>query len=187
MGAVIPVDVTEALMGHKGYLTDIYRIYDVEKLAEIYKQGETAVVVFGKVEESLEIRKDVKKLEQRIVDLNKEIEEQKRAIDDLNRFMESKVESITRKLWEKWLREQEEADKKALIDLQKWREEFTERYKKQTRALKPEKAWLRVALFFGRFFPHKKTYSWIVKRPCLAPPPYDVLCFNFVKSLVNPS
>jgi len=122
MGAVIPVDVTEALMGHKGYLTDIYRIYDVEKLAEVYKQGETAVVVFGKVEESLEIRKDVKNLEQRIVDLNKEIEEQKRTINDLSRFMESKVESITRKLWEKWMREQEEADREAQKDEQEWQQ-----------------------------------------------------------------
>lgn len=122
MGAVIPVDVTEALMGHKGYLTDIYRIYDVEKLAEVYKQGETAVIVFGKIEESLEIKKDVKKLEQRMVDLNKEIEEQKRTINDLSKFMESKVESITRELWEKWMREQEEADRESQKNQQDYRD-----------------------------------------------------------------
>ena len=32
LGAVIPVDVAEALMGHEGYLTEVYRKYYVEDL-----------------------------------------------------------------------------------------------------------------------------------------------------------
>ena len=47
MGSVIPVDVTEALMGHEGYLTEVYRRYSVEDLAKFYKQGEPALLIFG--------------------------------------------------------------------------------------------------------------------------------------------
>lgn len=72
MGPVISVDITEALMGHKGYLTDIYRRYDEDKLAEFYKKGETAVAVFGKVEDAL-MKADVTKLENRILELNREV------------------------------------------------------------------------------------------------------------------
>lgn len=43
----IPVDVVEALMGHEGYLTDSYRRYSLEQLADFYKQAMHAVTVFG--------------------------------------------------------------------------------------------------------------------------------------------
>ena len=49
---MIPVDVVEALMGHEGYLTEVYRRYSIEDLAKFYKQGEYALLVFtesGKV------------------------------------------------------------------------------------------------------------------------------------------
>lgn len=53
------------------------------------------------------------------------VEKLSKALDDLSRFMGSKVESITRKLWEKWMREQEEADGEAERELQEWREQKT--------------------------------------------------------------
>jgi len=56
-----------------------------------YLRVEPFLTVYGEVEESLEIKEDVRKLEARIADLNKEIEEQKRTINDLSRFMESRV------------------------------------------------------------------------------------------------
>ena len=110
MGSVIPVDVTEALMGHKGYLTDVYRRYGEEDLAKFYKQGETAIVVFGKVEESLKIKEDVRRLEA--------------IIHDLQRSLDQKVETIARHVFPELLKE----DREALKELQKWREEFTRRY-----------------------------------------------------------
>ncbi|MHA1956765.1 MAG: hypothetical protein ACW968_07540 [Candidatus Thorarchaeota archaeon] len=39
LGATIPVDVVEVLMGHAAYM-DIYRRYDEATLASYYKQGE---------------------------------------------------------------------------------------------------------------------------------------------------
>ena len=55
--------------------------------------------------------------------LREELMEQKKAIKDLSKLMEEKIEEITRKLWEKWLHEQYEADREAIRDLQKWREQ----------------------------------------------------------------
>jgi len=76
----------------------------------------------------------VRKLEARIADLNRRIEQQSNVITDLSRFMDSKVESITRKLWEKWLREQEEADREAQKDEQ-------ERQQKHTYTEEEREAW----------------------------------------------
>ena len=61
------------------------------------------------------------------------IEELSKTVDDLSKFMEEKVESVTRKLWEKWLREQYEADQEAIKELQRWREEFTRRYREEVK------------------------------------------------------
>ena len=36
LGPVIPVDVVEALMGHEGYLTEVYRRYSIEDLKKFY-------------------------------------------------------------------------------------------------------------------------------------------------------
>jgi len=59
LGAVIPVDVTEALMGHEGYLTEVYRRYSMEDLAKFYLQGEPALLVFTEAEEVSKLRKEV--------------------------------------------------------------------------------------------------------------------------------
>jgi len=55
MATVIPVDVVEALMGHEGYLTEVYRRYSLEDLAKFYKQGEHTLTVFG-LEEANKLR-----------------------------------------------------------------------------------------------------------------------------------
>jgi len=73
MATVVPVDIVEALMGHKGYLTKVYRRYTEEQLAKFYEQGETTVTVFGSVEEALEVKKDVRELEAVVHDQRKTI------------------------------------------------------------------------------------------------------------------
>jgi len=59
MATLIPVDVVEALMGHEGYLTDVYRRYSMEDLARFYKQGEPALLVFTEAEEVGKLRAEV--------------------------------------------------------------------------------------------------------------------------------
>jgi len=59
MGAVIPVDIVEALMGHEGYLTEVYRRYSEEQLAEFYLKGEDSLTVFKDHNGLSKLRKEI--------------------------------------------------------------------------------------------------------------------------------
>jgi len=59
MATVIPVDVVEALIGHEGYLTEVYRRYSLEQLAEFYQKGEATLSVFTEMEEVSKLRLEV--------------------------------------------------------------------------------------------------------------------------------
>jgi len=59
MGALIPVDVAEALMGHEEYLTEVYRRYSMEDLVKFYLQGEASLLIFTEAEEVSKLRVEV--------------------------------------------------------------------------------------------------------------------------------
>ena len=59
MATLIPVDIVEALMGHEGYLTEVYRRYSQEDLAKFYGQGEPSLRIFGDGKEVAELKKEV--------------------------------------------------------------------------------------------------------------------------------
>ena len=59
LASVIQVDVVEALMGHEGYLTEVYRKYSTEDLAKFYKQGEHALLVFTEATEVNRLKSEV--------------------------------------------------------------------------------------------------------------------------------
>jgi integrase len=59
LSKVIPVDVVEALMGHEGYLTEVYRRYSMRDLADFYQRGEHALLVFTEVGEVNRLREEV--------------------------------------------------------------------------------------------------------------------------------
>ena len=59
LGSVILVDVVEALMGHEGYLTEVYRRYSMDDLAKFYKQGEHALLVFTESGEISRLRQEI--------------------------------------------------------------------------------------------------------------------------------
>jgi len=106
MATVIPVDVVEALMGHEGYLTEVYRRYSLEELAKFYKQGEHTLLVFadnegvaklrfeveernrqlqalinGLVSENMELKARIGNFEKQMLEMQKTIEElQKRDV-----------------------------------------------------------------------------------------------------------
>ena len=121
MGSAIPVDVAEALMGHKGYLTKVYRRYSIEDLAKFYKQGEPSVMIFGRKEEIASLRKEVE-------DRNKQLQTLVNGLTADNITLKQKVASL-----ESWIQEQLQADREALRDLQKWREEFMRRQRKEVK------------------------------------------------------
>jgi len=59
LGSVIPVDVVEALMGHEGYLTEVYRRYSMEELAKFYKEGEHALLIFTEAAEVASLKAEI--------------------------------------------------------------------------------------------------------------------------------
>jgi len=54
------VDIVEALMGHEGYLTQVYRRYSLDQLGEFYLKGEATLSVFTEMEEVSKLRLEVK-------------------------------------------------------------------------------------------------------------------------------
>lgn len=112
-----------AFMGHKNNQGQDYSEIPRTVLELQYLRVEPFITVYGVAEEALEIREDVRKLENRIADLNRKIEEQNRVIADMSNLLERKVEQITRELWE----EEFKADREAIKDLKKWREEYMRR------------------------------------------------------------
>ena len=89
---------TNCYMGHKNSQGLDYSELSKAKLELEYLRVEPFLTVYGEVEESLEVKEDVKKLETRVIDLNREIERQARTIDDLSRLMESKIEAVTARI-----------------------------------------------------------------------------------------
>lgn len=59
MATLIPVDVTEALMGHEGYLTEVYRRYSQEDLAKFYLKGESSLTLFSDAKEVTKLRVEI--------------------------------------------------------------------------------------------------------------------------------
>lgn len=84
MGVVIPVDVVEALMGHEVGLTEVYRKFSLEQLADFYKQGESAITVFND-------RNGVKKLRD-------EINVKNEAYDEIINRQASEIDRLKEKL-----------------------------------------------------------------------------------------
>jgi integrase len=59
LGAIVPVDIVEALMGHEGYLTEVYRRYSVYDMAEAYRKGEHALYIFSNGAEVTKLKVEV--------------------------------------------------------------------------------------------------------------------------------
>jgi hypothetical protein len=98
MGQVIPVDVTEALMGHEGYLTEVYRRYSLEDLAKFYKQGEHTLSVFAESE-------NVSRLRAEIEERNKQLQALVNGLTAENTELKAKINALERQMAEltqKW-------------------------------------------------------------------------------------
>ena len=120
LGAVIPVDIVEALMGHSGYLTEVYRRYSTEDLAKEYEKGEHVLSVFtdrakiGELEKKVNDQKDYTndliqglvrenmELKQRMEDYEQGVEELKKRDQDIAPILEGLLNDpeVLRKLRE---------------------------------------------------------------------------------------
>jgi len=57
----LQTDVIEALMGHEGYLTEVYRKYSLKTLREFYLKGEPSLLVFTDTQKIVEFQETIKK------------------------------------------------------------------------------------------------------------------------------
>lgn len=69
MGSMIPIDVAEALMRHEGYLTEVYRKYSEKELADFYKRGEPALLVFTEASEVQKLRLEIEERNKQLQNL----------------------------------------------------------------------------------------------------------------------
>jgi integrase len=82
MGSVMQIDIVEALMGHEGYLTQVYRRYKEKTLAEFYLKGEPAVLVFTEAQEITKLTQKVKEQQDSLVEEFKKQKENLQSIID---------------------------------------------------------------------------------------------------------
>jgi integrase len=89
MAVIIPVDVVEALMGHEGYLTEAYRRYSQEDLAEFYKKGEHILAVFSNAQDLAKVRKELEESNRALTNVMEgmvlEVQEMKQQMDRIGR------------------------------------------------------------------------------------------------------
>ncbi|MCD6530740.1 tyrosine-type recombinase/integrase [Candidatus Bathyarchaeota archaeon] len=94
MAQVIPVDVVEALMGHEGYLTEVYRRYSEEDLAKFYKQGEASILVFTEAEEIIKLRKEIDERFKTLQALNEKLQLENLDLRQKNLELKSRVKKL---------------------------------------------------------------------------------------------
>ncbi|MDW8003991.1 MAG: hypothetical protein RMI04_04200, partial [Thermofilaceae archaeon] len=90
LATVIPVDVVEALMGHEGYLTQVYRRYSIEDLANYYKQGEHTLLIFAS--------EDVSKLRADLEERNKQLQTLINGLASENMELKTQVKNLNEKI-----------------------------------------------------------------------------------------
>jgi integrase len=91
MATLIPVDVTEALMGHEGYLTEVYRKYSPEQLAALYLKGEPSILVFGNGTDVTELRENLKGVDQAIRKVSEDLETKNKQLSEKVLSLEEEV------------------------------------------------------------------------------------------------
>ena len=93
--SVIPVDIVEALMGHEGYLTTVYRKYTVKDLAKFYLEGEPTLLVFTDTQKVVELQKVI---EEKNTRLQKDIEVKNTQLQVLVNSLVSENQSLKKRV-----------------------------------------------------------------------------------------
>lgn len=65
----IPSEVAEALVGHAGYLSDAYRRYNTQQLAEFYRKGESALFILQDTAQLEVLNGEVDKKDRQLAEL----------------------------------------------------------------------------------------------------------------------
>ena len=65
LNSTIQLDIVEAIMGHSGYLTEVYRRCTVKDLAVEYLKGEHFVTIFGDIGDTIKLQKQIEATEKK--------------------------------------------------------------------------------------------------------------------------
>ena len=112
---------TNAYMGHKNHQGQDYSEFSKAVLELEYLRVEPFLTVYGEVEESLEIKEDVRKLENRIAELNNEI-----------RFLRDHIGQIARDAVQMELKMLYGEDYESLQETYRWQKEFMRREREKS-------------------------------------------------------
>ena len=93
--AGIPIDIVEALMGHEGYLTEVYRKYTLEDLRKFYLKGEAALLVFTETQEVTKLLKQVEITKKEVDETNKSLQTLVTELTTKNLSLENKLTNIS--------------------------------------------------------------------------------------------
>ncbi|MEM2175328.1 MAG: site-specific integrase, partial [Candidatus Micrarchaeia archaeon] len=88
MATLIPIDVVEALMGHEGYLTEVYRRYSIEELGNFYKKGEPAITIFPNIETNEKVIKELEEKNKELQDLVNKLTKENLELKEKIAFLE---------------------------------------------------------------------------------------------------
>jgi integrase len=94
MATVIPLDIVEALMGHEGYLTEVYRRYSQEDLKKFYLKGELSLSIFTDAQEVGKLRVEVEEKNKTLQNLVTELTLKNTKLENKLGSLESAVEEI---------------------------------------------------------------------------------------------
>lgn len=87
MSMKIPVDIVEALMGHEGYLTEVYRRHTPKQLGEFYLKAEPKIAIFRDTHEITENQ-------EKMIAQNKRFMDKLIRLEDENSVLKRKMEKI---------------------------------------------------------------------------------------------
>jgi len=95
--AGVPLDIVEALMGHEGYLTEVYRHHSSEQLGELYKKGMHAVTVFEGSQDISDIQEQLSEKDMQISNLERTMQELKAQVIEMRLEKIEKANGIKKK------------------------------------------------------------------------------------------
>ncbi len=98
------VDIREAIMGHEGYLTEVYRKYSEIDLARAYKDGVSGVLIFGDRIDIDAVKRQFAPALEAVVLENAELKRRLLQMEERISRFEEFTQQVLRRTPEEWMR-----------------------------------------------------------------------------------
>ncbi len=94
LGAIISIDIVEALMGQETHLIEVYRKYSIDDLAKLYKQGEVTLLILTNDTEIVMLRAETEEKYCQLQLVINELEAEKVSLNAKIAKLESETQEI---------------------------------------------------------------------------------------------